>query len=365
MVRLNGELEVRVRKRTAELEAANELREEVARRRQAQDEAEAAPGEGPPPRRPQPRTADPADARAGGGLGAGGPPGPAPRYSGRHRPDPPQRRARGPADRRPARPDRPAAGRGPAPHGGRRRPRRPARRPGVRPARDRLEARWSVGWTWRAGPRRSGRTPHGCSRCSGTWWTTPSSTRPRGGGSAAVRPRREGRLIVEVADTGVGIAPQALPRIFDAFEQADRTVRGGPGRAGAGPEPLPQAGGDARGPADRRQRGPGPGGDLHPGSGHDRRRPEPRPAGPDRRRAEAARVVDPAGRGPRGHAAGHRPAAGAAGLHVREARSVGEALEVAEGAVRPPGQRPQPAGRQRPGRDAVGQGAVTASGASP
>ena len=37
-------------------------------------------------------------------------------------------------------------------------------------------------------------------------------------------------LILEVADTGVGIAPAFLPRVFDAFEQGDReTARHGGG----------------------------------------------------------------------------------------------------------------------------------------
>jgi signal transduction histidine kinase/CheY-like chemotaxis protein len=34
----------------------------------------------------------------------------------------------------------------------------------------------------------------------------------------------DGRLQVEIADTGIGIAPDILPRIFDAFEQGDASV---------------------------------------------------------------------------------------------------------------------------------------------
>jgi signal transduction histidine kinase/HAMP domain-containing protein/ActR/RegA family two-component response regulator len=38
-----------------------------------------------------------------------------------------------------------------------------------------------------------------------------------------------GQLRVEVADTGIGIEPEALPKIFDAFEQGGRTRSGGLG----------------------------------------------------------------------------------------------------------------------------------------
>ncbi|MBO0696527.1 MAG: response regulator, partial [Verrucomicrobia bacterium] len=38
-----------------------------------------------------------------------------------------------------------------------------------------------------------------------------------------------GRLRVEIVDTGLGIEPEALPKIFDAFEQGGRTQLGGLG----------------------------------------------------------------------------------------------------------------------------------------
>jgi len=45
------------------------------------------------------------------------------------------------------------------------------------------------------------------------------------GGGISVRTRNEGdRLIVEVADTGIGIEPAALVRIFNAFEQVEDSV---------------------------------------------------------------------------------------------------------------------------------------------
>jgi two-component system CheB/CheR fusion protein len=47
------------------------------------------------------------------------------------------------------------------------------------------------------------------------------------GGGLSVRSRLEeggGRLAVEISDTGIGIEPEILPRVFDAFAQADRRI---------------------------------------------------------------------------------------------------------------------------------------------
>ncbi len=45
------------------------------------------------------------------------------------------------------------------------------------------------------------------------------------GGSIGIRTRSEGgRIVVEVSDTGVGIDPEVLPKIFDAFEQGGTSV---------------------------------------------------------------------------------------------------------------------------------------------
>ena len=46
------------------------------------------------------------------------------------------------------------------------------------------------------------------------------------GGRVGIRCRldRPGHVVVEVSDSGIGIDPEALPRLFDAFEQAERSI---------------------------------------------------------------------------------------------------------------------------------------------
>lgn len=56
------------------------------------------------------------------------------------------------------------------------------------------------------------------------------------GGQVVLRTRNDAahRIIVEVADTGIGIEPDVLPRIFDAFEQGGRTTTSQYGGLGLG-----------------------------------------------------------------------------------------------------------------------------------
>ena len=57
---------------------------------------------------------------------------------------------------------------------------------------------------------------------------------PDGGGVAVRVRQRDGRALVEVEDTGVGIAPGLLPHIFDFFTQGERTLDRSQGGLGLG-----------------------------------------------------------------------------------------------------------------------------------
>ena len=75
-----------------------------------------------------------------------------------------------------------------------------------------------------AGRRRSGRVTaarrrraRGCRRCSRTCSTTPPSTRRRGGTITLRAELRGDQIVVSVRDTGIGIASDMQPRVFELF----------------------------------------------------------------------------------------------------------------------------------------------------
>src|SRR4029077_9220008 len=57
---------------------------------------------------------------------------------------------------------------------------------------------------------------------------SPNITSPAGDNG------RLGQLVVEVSDTGMGISPETLPKIFNAFEQGERSRGQGFGGLGLG-----------------------------------------------------------------------------------------------------------------------------------
>src|SRR5207237_6298420 len=55
------------------------------------------------------------------------------------------------------------------------------------------------------------------------------------GGQIRLTARRSGdEVVISVRDTGIGIAPEVLPRIFDLFVQADRSLARSQGGLGIG-----------------------------------------------------------------------------------------------------------------------------------
>src|SRR5262249_7430862 len=64
---------------------------------------------------------------------------------------------------------------------------------------------------------------------------TNASKYTESGGRIELAARREaGRVLIQVRDTGIGIAPELLPRVFDLFSQGDRTLARSEGGLGIG-----------------------------------------------------------------------------------------------------------------------------------
>ena len=57
---------------------------------------------------------------------------------------------------------------------------------------------------------------------------------PRGGKISVTGYRERGEIVLRVRDTGIGISPEMLPRVFDLFVQADRSLAGSEGGLGVG-----------------------------------------------------------------------------------------------------------------------------------
>ena len=175
-------------------------------------------------------------------------------------------------------------------------------------------------------------------------------------GTVTVRTSNEnGTVKIEVIDTGVGIEPDVLPRLFRPFEQGERTVDAEVRRAGAGPVDRQVAGRDAQGEHHRRQRGHGQGGHVH--AARRDRRADPTAARrsascPGCRDARACRVLLVEDHEDTRHVLSElSDQLRLRGHDGREREGGGRGSGPA--GVRPAAVRHRPAGRERHGRDAA------------
>ncbi|MFC7645069.1 sensor histidine kinase [Streptosporangium lutulentum] len=82
--------------------------------------------------------------------------------------------------------------------------------------------------TWNCSPIR-----YGCARRWATWCPTPYGTLPRRHGRPE-RPREGDQVVIDVADTGAGIAAEDLPMVFERFWRAEKSRNRQTGGSGLG-----------------------------------------------------------------------------------------------------------------------------------
>ena len=257
-------------------------------------------------------------------------------FAPRHRHDAPQRRAGGAAHRRPPRPDARLRGKIELQR------RDVDLRAGARARRPDLLRR-RAGRRAAATSRPSSRPrppPVGRRAAPDPGLLEPAQQRrqvhPRGrhdhGALAATSPPGRGSA-VEVTDTGMGIEPDVLPRIFDAFEQGEPARDPPLRRPGAGPRDQPRRSSSCTAAPSRSERRAGTGARRSPSGcpavAAQAAVPQPRPRRP---RGAAARqpAAHPPGRGPRRHRRRHgRPAARASATRSRSPAASPQALAAA------------------------------------